>query len=291
MSRRKAEINLSGYEDIFNDQPATDEMKIMKLPLKSLVTFKNHPFRVIEDDQMAELIESVKARGILVPGLARPSVNGTFEIIAGHRRRFASEAAQLSEIPMMVRNLTDDEATIIMVDSNIQREDLLPSEKAFAYRMKMDALKHQGKKGAKTAKEVGEKAGDSERTVQRYIRLTYLIPELLEAVDCKSIAPVTGSELSFLKQDEQTILFEEIVQSKRYPNGVIAASLKEYSSKGELTMAVIQLLLKRDSKDRQQLVIKAEHIREYFPPTYKQQQIETVIFSLLEEWKARNALE
>lgn len=240
MSRRNTGINLAGYEEIFNDSSIKNEMELMNIHCAKLYSFKNHPFKVADDDKMGELVQSIMQYGVLTPGIARPKEDGSYEVIAGHRRTRACEIAGVPEVPMIVRELTDDEATIIMVDSNIQREDLLPSEKAFAYKMKMAALKHQGKKGRSTAKEVGEKAGDNERTVQRFIRLTYLKKELLDAVDKKKIAVIAGSELSYLQKEEQMWVWDAIGETGKYPSGSAAVQLKEYSKKG---LPIISLLI------------------------------------------------
>ena len=211
MSSRSADkIKFASFDDLFGDTPRTErkeergEEQIIRVPLSQLHPFKHHPFRVLDDEKMEETAESIRQYGVLVPAIVRQDKNGGYEIIAGHRRKRGSELAGCQDMPVIVRNLTDDEATIIMVDSNIQREDILPSEKAWAYRMKMEALGHQGSKGAKhTAILVGEAAGESGRTVQRFVRLTYLLPELLQFVDENQLSPFAGEKLSYLKEKEQ----------------------------------------------------------------------------------------
>lgn len=200
MNKRKAVISLAGYEDIFEDSMENGEREeVVRLPISQFHMFRNHPFRVVDDEKMEETVKSVKQYGILIPGIVRPLNTGGYEVIAGHRRWRACELAGLKEMPVLVRNMTDEEATVIMVDTNIQREDILPSEKAKAYKMKYEAMKHQGSKGEKfTADLVGEAAGESGRTVQRYIRLTELIAELLDAVDHKVISMKVGEKLSYL---------------------------------------------------------------------------------------------
>lgn len=287
MSRRTAEINLAGYDEIFNDNGVKGEMELINIHCTKLYNFKNHPFKVADDDKMGELVQSIMQYGVLTPGIARPKEDGSYEVVAGHRRRRACELAGVPNVPMIVRKLTDDEATIIMVDSNIQREDLLPSEKAFAYSMKMEALKHQGKKGSNTAKEVGEKAGDNERTVQRYIRLTSLEKDLLDLVDKKKIAVIAGSDLSYLQREEQKWVAEVIGDINKYPSGSIATKFKEYSKAGELTKAVITLLLRGKETESRKVVIKNSKLQEYFPGNYNREKIEEIIFSLLEEWKSK----
>jgi ParB family chromosome partitioning protein len=282
-------VELHSYDDLFGTAPVMAQEEIIRVKISDLHDFKDHPFRVEEDDEMMVLVESIKDRGVLVPGLVRPRKAGGYEVISGHRRKQGSILAGKEEMLVICRNLTDDDATVIMVDSNIQRENLLPSEKAFAYRMKMEALKHQGKKGVDTAKGIGEKAGDNARKVQRYIRLTYLHPELLEAVDNKKIPVIAGSELSFLKMEEQSWIVDAIHNSGKFPTGAIADQLKEYGKNGELTKAIVELLIMGEAQKSVKVTIKQERIREYFPDSYSKQKIEEIIFSLLDDWKAAQA--
>jgi ParB-like partition proteins len=289
MKNSADKVEFKRYDDLFGSTAGADirAMGIRTVKLEELYEFHGHPFKVIEDESMLELVESVKERGVLVPGLVRARNGDGYEVIAGHRRKYASILAGKDTMQVICQNLTDDDATIIMVDSNIQRENLLPSEKAFAYQMKMKALKHQGKKGMGTAQKVGEKAGDKARTVQRYIRLTYLESELLEAVDHRKIAFIAGADLSFLKKNEQKWVSENVKQTHKYPNGSMAIQLKEYSERGKLTKELAELILMGTEKRNMRIVIKNEQIREYFPESYDQTEIEKIIFSLLRKWKAK----
>ena len=212
-SKSAEKIKLTSYEDLFGETVQDNGEKVAYIPLDKLHPFKNHPFQVKDDSKMQETVASVEQYGVLVPGIVRPSENGTYEIISGHRRCRACELAGMEDMPVLIRNLNDNEATIIMVDSNIQREDIAPSEKAFAYKMKFEALRHQGSKGEKfTADIVGEKAGESGRTVHRYIRLTELIPGMLEMVDNNMINVGIGERLSYLRKIEQEYLLKLFVE-------------------------------------------------------------------------------
>lgn len=285
MGNSASKVELTSFDDLFGGNVSTGQEQVLTVNLNELHDFNNHPFLVRDNDEMMELAESIQERGVLVPGLVRPRKAGGYEIVAGHRRKRGSEIAGQKTMPVICRELTDDDATVIMVDSNIQRENLLPSEKAFAYRMKMEALRHQGRKGDDSARSVGEKGGDNARSVQRYIRLTYLLPELLEAVDQKKIAFIAGAELSFLLEEEQQWLVKSIDEMHKYPVGKAAAQIKEYSKSGELTEAIIRLLLQGTETKRTNVVIKKNHLREYFPAEYDKEKIEQVIFSLLEKWR------
>jgi ParB family chromosome partitioning protein len=289
MKNSADKVEPQSYDDLFGEVSSHYEDQVVSVKLSQLYDFKNHPFKVMDDEEMLELAQSVSERGVLVPAMVRPRKGGGYEVLAGHRRKHASFFAGKAEMPIICRNLSDDDATLLMIDSNIQRESLLPSEKAFAYRMKTETLKHQGKKGKSTAKDVGEKAGDNERTVQRYIRLTYLTPELLELVDNKKIALIAGADLSFLNSEEQGWLLECINANGKYPDGTAVGQLKEYSKRGELTSAVIDSVLQGKKSGSLKVVIKDERIKEYFPDHYDKQQIEKVIFFLLEQWKVENS--
>jgi len=283
MKDSASKVDFASFDDLFGKEGNAGQEQVLTVDLGALHTFNNHPFRVLNNEEMQELAESIKERGVLVPGLVRPRKAGGYELIAGHRRKYGSVLAGKKDMPVICRELSDDDATLIMVDSNIQRENLLPSEKAFAYRMKMEALRHQGKKGGSTAQEVGEKAGDDARKVQRYIRLTYLLQELLDAVDNKKIPVIAGSDISFLKAIEQEWLVDYIDELGKYPTGGIATELKKYSQNGELTRALVKVLLKGKELG---CVKVSVNIREYFPAEYKKEDIEGVIYSLLEKWKA-----
>jgi len=264
------------------------EDKVVRLPLAKLHEFKGHPYRVL-DEKLVEMLESIEKYGVLIPGIARPmkDMPGEYEIVAGHCRCRGSELAGLTDMPFIIKNLSDDEAIVIMVDSNIQREDLLPSEKAFAYKMKYDALQRMGRTGegrndAKMAKEFGK----GRNTIQRYIRLTYLHQELLQAVDVGKMPLDTAYHLSFLKNSEQNALVNVMADIHVIPSGAQAEKLKEFSRDGKLTDTVIQLVLER-KEDETKVSLKGKEIRKYFPETYTGKQIESIIFELLEEWQER----
>ena len=265
------------------------EGQVVRIPLDKMVEFKGHPFRVLDDEKMAETVESVQKHGVLMPGIVRPhkTLFGMYEIIAGHRRRRASKLAGLPDMPVIVMNLSDDEATVIMVDSNIQREDLLYSERAWAYRMKYDAQKRLGCEGGRSDSVLAKESGESRNTIQRYIRLTYLVPELLQLVDERKLPWITAAEyLSHLKSSEQLKLFRLMGELKAVPSGEQARTLKEFSKKGELTDSVMAYVLER-KEDMSKVSLPGRKIRSYFPEGYTGKQIEAVIYELLEEWKSR----
>lgn len=282
-------IKLSSFDDLFGTQEAgTGTEQVQEIPLCELHEFRGHPFKVLDDEKMQETVESIKNYGVLMPGIARPRAEGGYEIIAGHRRRHGCELAGLSTMPMFVRDYTDDEATIIMVDTNIQRENILPSEKARAYSMKYEAMKHQGKKGAgNSLDEVGEAAGESGKTVQRYIWLSRLSDELLEMVDKKKIGLVQGVDISFLTEQAQE--WVQIIMEETGTNisTVQSAKLKEYGKKGELTMPMVRLILTEEKPKERKITLKAEKISRYFPEEYSESEIENVIIELLEEWQKK----
>ena len=275
-SKSAQKIKLTSYDDLFgtNEQPSGEV--VTSVPINLFHAFKDHPFRVVDDEKMQETVESVKKYGILMPGIVRPHPENGYEVIAGHRRWRACELA----------GLDDDAATVIMVDTNIQREDILPSEKAYAYKMKYEAMKHQGSKAEKnTADLVSEIAGDSGRTVQRYIRLTELVQELLDYVDAKKIPMVIGEKLSYLKHQEQLWLVNAITNSGVFPSKIQADQLKQNSESGELTEGSIYATLVRKGNGKVNVTISAKKINDYFPPTYTKEQIEEVIYTLLDKWK------
>lgn len=282
-------IKLSSFDDLFGTQEAgTGTEQVQEIPLCELYEFRGHPFKVVDDEKMQETVESIKNYGVLMPGIARPRAEGGYEIIAGHRRRHGCELAGLSTMPMFVRDYTDDEATIIMVDTNIQREDILPSEKARAYSMKYEAMKHQGKKGAgNSLDEVGEAAGESGKTVQRYIWLARLSDELLEMVDKKKIGLVQGVDISFLTEQAQEWVQVIMEETGTNISTVQSAKLKEYGKKGELTMPMVRLILTEEKPKERKVTLKAEKISRYFPEEYSESEIENVIIELLEEWQKK----
>ena len=268
-----AKVKLNSFDDLFGDgQPQAGIEQVQEIALSELHEFKGHPFKVLDDEKMQETVESVREHGVLMPGIARPRAEGGYEIIAGHRRRHACELVGLETMPMFIRNYTDDEATIIMVDSNIQREDILPSEKAKAYRMKYDAMKHQGSRtGAKT--------------VQRYIWISRLSEPLLDMVDAGKIGIMQAVDLSFLSEDAQQWVLVAIQDTNAVISKQQSAMLKESDKKGELTFPMVRMLLEKEKPVERKVVIKTERINSYFPDTYSTDDIEKIIFQLLDNWK------
>ena len=288
-SKSAEKVKLNSFDDLFGIDEAGET--VTSVPLNELHTFKGHPFRVLDDEKMQETVESVKQYGVLMPGIVRPYPAGGYEVIAGHRRWRACELAGLTEMPVIIRELDDDTAVVLMVDTNIQREDILPSEKAKAYRMKYEAMKHQGSKGEKyTADAIGEAAGDSGRTVQRYIRLSELAEELLGYVDENKIPMIAGEKLSYLKAEEQAWVVDAIGNSGIFPSKAQAELWKESSEAGELTEGKVYAVLVRKEKENVNVTISAKKIRSYFPVEYSKEQIEDVIYTLLEEWKQKEAI-
>ncbi|MEG1756685.1 MAG: ParB/RepB/Spo0J family partition protein [Clostridia bacterium] len=315
-------ISLSSYDDIFKTeetreahveqqpapmpvlekpQEAPGHEKVQMLPLNELHPFHNHPFKVKDDEQMAETVESVKQYGVLVPAIARPLDGGGYELVAGHRRHHASELAGLTEMPVIVRNLDDDAATLLMVDSNLQRETLLPSERAFAYRMKLEAIKHQGLRSDLTSTQVAQKlsvekvggdAGVSKDQVRRFIRLTALTPELLDMVDTKKIAFNPAVELSYLKQAEQHQLLDAMDSEQSTPSLSQAQRLKKFSQEEKLTPDMMVAIMSEEKKPEQEkLTFTGDKLRKFFPKSYTPQQMEQTIFKLLEQWQKKRQQE
>lgn len=279
-------VKLTSFDDLFGtSEPASGE-SITYVPISQFHTFKGHPFRVMDDEKMQETVDSVKKFGVLVPGIVRPHPENGYEVISGHRRWRACELAGIEEMPVIIRRLSDDESTIIMVDANIQREDILPSEKARAYKMKFEAISHQGSKSSRhTADVIGEAAGDSPRTVQRYIRLSELIQELLDYVDENKILMMAGEKLSYLKKEEQEWVVDAIGNSGVYPSKTQADELKKHSEAGELTSGRVYAILLKKGDGGRNVTIPAKKLRSYFPEGYSKEQIEETIYILLEEWK------
>lgn len=283
-------IKLTSYDDLFGtSEPVSGESSgesVTMVPICLFHTFKDHPFRVTDDEKMQETVDSVKKFGVLVPGIVRPHPETGYEVISGHRRWRACELAGIEEMPVIIRSLSDDESTIIMVDANIQREDILPSEKAKAYKMKFEAISHQGSKSSRhTADVIGEAAGDSARTVQRYIRLAELVQELLDYVDENKIQMMAGEKLSYLKKEEQEWVVDAIANSGVFPSKIQADKLKEYSESGVLTSGQVYAVLLKKTSGSRNVTIPAKKIRNYFPDGYSKEQIEETIYILLEEWK------
>ena len=288
-----SKVKIEKFEDLFGGSAGQESSveQIINAPLADLHTFKDHPFRVVDDEKMEETTESIRQYGVLVPGIARPRAGGGYEIIAGHRRKRGSELAGKTEMPVIVRNYTDDEATIIMVDSNIQREDILPSEKARAYKMKYEAMKHQGKKSGKnTLDEVGEAAGENAKKVQRYIWLSRLSEELLIMVDSKKLGFSQGVDISFLTEEAQQWVQAVIGEQGCSVSMVQSGKLKEYGKSGELTFAMVRLILTEEKPKERKITIKSDKIGEYFSDSYSNEEIENIIISLLDKWKEEGAV-
>ncbi len=297
MNRAAKNIQMTSFDDLFSIEKSTEAggEKIQELALSELFPFQNHPFKVLEDEAMLDMVESIRMHGVLVPGIARPRAEGGYELIAGHRRKHASELAGKTTMLVIVRELDDDEATLLMVDSNLQRENLLPSEKAWAYKMKLDALKHQGIKG--TSRQLGEKysvdtlsehSNDSSRNIHRFICLTELIPALLQMVDEKKLPFNPAVEVSYLTKEEQKTLLEQMEKLEIVPSLEQAKRLKKYSKEGKLSVDVIEAIITEERTMPVQVTLKKERLRKYFPQSYTQKQMEEVIFSLLETWKTEH---
>ena len=281
-----AKIKLNSFDDLFGTAETAGLEQVQEIALTELHEFKGHPFKVLDDEKMQETVESIREHGVLMPGIARPRPEGGYEIIAGHRRRHGCELAGISTMPMFVRNYTDDEATIIMVDSNIQREDILPSEKAKAYRMKYDAMKHQGSRaGGLTLGEIGEAAGESPKTVQRYIWLSRLSDSLLELLDSRKLGITQGVDLSFLSEDAQQWVQVVVEDTGVNITTDQSAKLKEYDKSGALTFPMVRLILAEEKPQRRRFTMKSEELGKYFSDVYTNDEIEHIIISLLERWK------
>ncbi len=299
--KRRTHIQLTPYEDLFSTEEQRQDYhreKVMDIPLSELHPFRDHPFKVLDDDRMADTTRSVQERGVLVPAIARPRAEGGYELISGHRRKRACELAGLDTMPVIVREMDDNAAVLVMVDSNIQRENILPSERAFAYKMKLEALKRQGARTDLTSSQVGKKfqtldivgqeSGESRNQVHRYIRLTYLIPKLLNMVDERKIAFNPAVELSYLNQEEQGQLLDTMESEQATPSLSQAQRLKRFSQEDKLSPAVMSAILSEEKKvEQEQVAFSAEALRKYFPKSYTPQQMETVIFRLLDTWQRK----
>jgi len=292
---------LSSYDDIFEtDESRADAQleRVQKIPISELVPFKNHPFKVVDDEAMLRTTESIAQYGVLTPLIARPREDGTYEIISGHRRVHAAQAAGLTEVPVIVRDMDDDAATVLMVDSNLQREHILPSERAFAYKMKNEALNHQGQRSDLTSVQVEQKlsareqmakeTGQSQATIFRFIRLTYLIPELLDFVYEKKISFNPAVELSYLKPTEQEMFLSVMEWSQNAPSLSQAQRLKKLSQEGKLTPDTMREIMNEVKKgDLERVTFRNETLRKYFPRSYTAQQMQDQIIKLLEQWQKR----
>lgn len=287
-------IQMTSYEDLFqvSENGGPEGEKVQEIALTELFPFRDHPFKVLDDEAMTDTVESVKTHGVLVPGIARPRTEGGYELVSGHRRKRASELAGLETMPVIVREMDDDEAVLMMVDSNLQRENIMPSEKAWAYRMKLEALKHQGVKD--TSRQLGEKysidalsenSNDSARNIHRFIRLTELVPSMLQLVDDKKLPFNPAVELSYLTKEEQVKLSEKMAELSHVPSLEQAKRLRKFSQEGKLGEDVIEAILTEERRTPPQVTLKSERLRQYFSEEYTQKQIEDVIISLLEIWK------
>lgn len=297
-------VKLASVDELFTTEESRaddNREKIVDIPLSELHPFKDHPFKVKDDEAMMDTAESIKQYGVLVPAIARPDPEGGYELVAGHRRHHASEIAGKDTMPVIVRELDDDAATIIMVDSNLQREELLPSERAFAYKMKLDAMKHQGERLDLTCAQVGhkcdgmksrdilaEQVGQSKTQVQKYIRLTELIPELLDMVDEKKMAFNPAYELSFLKPEEQGQLIVVMDEEQATPSLSQAQRLKKFSAEGKLGYDAMSAIMSEEKKgDLDKVTLGADTLRKYFPKSYTPLKMQETIIKLLEQWQRK----
>ena len=301
MPKRGANVSLSSYDEIFSTEETRSQdnlEKIQNLPLAELHPFQNHPFKVVDDEAMQRTVESVARYGVLAPAIARPRPEGGYEIISGHRRLHAAALAGLKNIPVIVRNMDDDAAVIAMVDANLQRETILPSERAFAYKMKLEAMKHQGQRTDLTSRQVvgkleaadsvGQLSGDSGRQVQRFIRLTELIPELLDMVDQKQLSFNPAVELSYLSQPEQHELLDAMDYAQSTPSLSQAQRLKKLSQEGTLNRDTMRTIMSEIKKpELGNVTLKDATLRKYFPRSYTPRQMQETIIKLLEQWQKR----
>ncbi len=303
MPKRGGNISLTSYDDIFETDESRAESqleRVQNISISELVPFKDHPFKVVDDEAMLRTTESIAQYGVLTPLIARPLEAGGYEIISGHRRAHAAELAGLTEVPVLVRQMDDDAATVLMVDSNLQRENILPSERAYAYKMKLEAMKHQGKRSDLTSGQLGPKlrsdeqlaqeAGESRKQVQRYIRLTNLIPELLEMVDQKQISFNPAVELSYLAPEEQEIFMQAMDEVQASPSLSQAQRLKKLAQEGNFTMDAAREIMNEVKKgDLERVTFRNEQLRKYFPRSYTTQQMQDTIIKLLDQWQKKKA--
>ena len=304
MPKGSLNVSLKGADDIFSTEESRQEQQreqVQQIPIGELFPFKNHPFKVLDDESMQRTVESVEQYGVLSPLIARPRPEGGYEIISGHRRQHAAQFAGLDTLPVIVRNMDDDAAVLIMVDSNLQRENILPSERAFAYKMKLEALKNQGARsdltcgqfghklnGAKARDIVADESGDNARNVQRFIRLTNLIPELLEMVDEKKIAFNPAVELSYLDESQQRDFLEAMNDTQNAPSLSQAQRLKKLAQEGHFSYDVAFAVMGEEKKDElDKVVIKNDTLRKYFPRSFTPKQMEDTIIKLLDQWQRK----
>ena len=304
MPKNSLNVSLKGADDIFSTEESRQEQQreqVQQIPIGELFPFKNHPFKVLDDESMQRTVESVEQYGVLSPLIARPRPDGGYEIISGHRRQHAAQLAGLDALPVIVRQMDDDAAVLLMVDSNLQRENILPSERAFAYKMKLEALKNQGARsdltcgqfghkliGAKARDIVADESGDNARNVQRFIRLTSLIPELLDMVDEKKIAFNPAVELSYLDEAQQRDFLEAMNATQNAPSLSQAQRLKKLAQEGHFSYDVAFAVMGEEKKDElDKVVIKNDTLRKYFPRSYTPKQMEDTIIKLLEQWQRK----
>ena len=304
MPKNSLNVSLKGADDIFSTEESRQEQQreqVQQIPIDELYPFKNHPFKVLDDESMQRTVESVEQYGVLSPLIARPRPEGGYEIISGHRRQHAAQLAGLETLPVIVRNMDDDAAVLLMVDSNLQRENILPSERAFAYKMKLEALKNQGASsdltcvqighklnGAKARDIVADESGDNARNVQRFIRLTSLIPELLDMVDEKKIAFNPAVELSYLDEAQQRDFLEAMNDTQNAPSLSQAQRLKKLAQEGHFSYDVAFAVMGEEKKDElDKVIIKNDTLRKYFPRSYTPKQMEDTIIKLLEQWQRK----
>ena len=301
MPKSSLSVSLKGADDIFSTEESRQEQQreqVQQIPIGELFPFKNHPFKVLDDESMQRTVESVEQYGVLSPLIARPRPEGGYEIISGHRRQHAAQLARLDVLPVIVRNMDDDAAVLLMVDSNLQRENILPSERAFAYKMKLEALKNQGARSdltsaqlgrkLETADIVGQESGDSRNQVRRFIRLTNLVPELLDRVDEKKIAFNPAVELSYLDTNQQRDFLEAMNDTQNAPSLSQAQRLKKLAQEGHFSYDVAFAVMGEEKKDElDKVVIKNDTLRKYFPRSYTPKQMEDTIIKLLEQWQRK----
>ena len=296
--RSKPDIRISSYDDLFKTEEQRQEEaaeKVQNIPISEIDDFPDHPFHIAEGDEMTEMVNSIKVYGVLTPAIVRKKEDGRYELVSGHRRKRASELAGLTTLPVIVKDMSRDEAVIFMVDANLQREHILPSEKAFAYKMKMEAMSHQGKATlsqfatkSDTAAEIGRSVGESRDQVFRYIRLTELIPELLQMVDEKKIAFNPAVELSYLSKEEQRPLYETMLQEERTPSLSQAQRMKKLSQESGLDERTMERILAEDKPNqREQIRLSASRIDRFFPKGYTPKQKEDTIIKLLADWQRK----
>ena len=305
MPKKGENISLTSYDDLFEADESRAESqleRVQNIPVRELIPFKNHPFKVLDDEAMLRTTESIAEYGVLTPLIARPLDHGGYEIISGHRRAHAAELAGLSEVPVLVRDMDDDAAMVLMVDSNLQRENILPSERAFAYKMKLEAMKHQGERSDLTSGQVGPKlrsdeqlaqeVGESRKQIQRFIRLTNLVPDLLDLVDCKQISFNPAVELSYLSPEEQETFLQAMDEVQAAPSLSQAQRLKKLAQEGNFTMDAAREILNEVKKgDLERVTFRNEQLRRFFPRSYTAQQMQDTIIKLLDQWQKKKSRE